>query len=484
MFNKRILPEGFNFDVPSVEIVGCSSRTGLDKTAMLKRASAFEDVIADLKPQKGKTYLHVITTGAMEKYGSNRNGDSFNEESHEHTCPNPERKDKKTIKLGGGLKEYHDKSYMSKKAAVYQEHKTKDTDPSGYIVAAAYNKPMSRGELLICVDDDKWADRLQKKASGQNIYLSMGCQVPYDICTVCHRMAKTASEHCDHFKKMRCQIMDDGTQASVINDRPEFYDISGVDVPADRIAFVLSTVNSDPEANIKTASFEALDTLGTRPPMLLTKAASILKKLSKMEKEIEGMVEGDKDEDDDEDEEFDDDEEDEKDFALKVRNFPVDEIIDASNRKGILLSPGMFFKLLGKDLKNEAGESLMICDDDSCGDCSSIMRELEDDTDRNTTLLDGSFDQHFIPDLNLENILESFMPMFGMTNPAVTSRSIHIIITGKPKKEKKQKKEAAFTQVGKQALRQTYARYLISFAAQNDDSTCYNALRKVARYGK
>ena len=99
-------------------------------------------------------------------------------------------------------------------------------------------------------------------------------------------------------------------------------------------------------------------------------------------------------------------------------------------------------------------------------------------------MLDGSFDQHFIPDLNLENILESFMPMFGMTNPAVTSRSIHIIITGKPKKEKKQKKEAAFTQVGKQALRQTYARYLISFAAQNDDSTCYNALRKVARYGK
>jgi hypothetical protein len=31
---------------------------------MLKRASAFDDIIGDIKPEKGYTYLHVITTGA------------------------------------------------------------------------------------------------------------------------------------------------------------------------------------------------------------------------------------------------------------------------------------------------------------------------------------------------------------------------------------------------------------------------------------
>jgi len=72
MMQKRILPEGFNFDVPSVEIIDTYSK-GLNKTAMLKRASAFDDVIADIKPKKNRTYLHVITTGALETYGPNRN---------------------------------------------------------------------------------------------------------------------------------------------------------------------------------------------------------------------------------------------------------------------------------------------------------------------------------------------------------------------------------------------------------------------------
>jgi hypothetical protein len=32
---------------------------------MQKRAAAFDDIIADLKPMPKKAYLHVITTGAM-----------------------------------------------------------------------------------------------------------------------------------------------------------------------------------------------------------------------------------------------------------------------------------------------------------------------------------------------------------------------------------------------------------------------------------
>ena len=480
MINKQILPESFDFGVPSVEMIDTYSK-GLHKEAMEKRASAdaFADVIAELKPKKNRVYLHVITTGAMEKYKSNRNGDSYNEDYMKYEIPFPEDSKKKTIDLDGGLKKYHDSSYM-KGGAVYQEHKTKDTEPSGEVIAAKYNDDMHRGELIIAVDTEKWAPRLQRKAQGKDIYLSIGCQVPRDVCTVCGHQAKTMKEHCDHFKHHRLQVYDDGTQSSVINDTPKFYDISGVDVPADKIAFVLRKVASG--ELVKEASAEAYMTYGTRVPMLFTKSAAILQKLSRMEKKIDAMVEGDSK---DSDEEFKDDEDAQKDFILRVENYPADEIIDATNRKGILLSPGMLFRILGKDATSPEDKMVLEeCDDDCCGDCSAMMRELEDDDEsRNEELLDGSFDSHFVPDINLENILDAFMPEFGMKNPEVQSRSIHIIITGR-KPSKGQRKEASFNKYAQDTLRRTYARYVISFAAQNDDATCMNALRKIANYGK
>ena len=478
MMDKQILPETFDFGVPSVDIVECG-RKGLDKTAMVKRASAFDDIIGDIKPRPNRTYLHVITTGAQEYYGSNRNGDDFPETNQHVVFPHPENEKRASYDTDGGLKKYHDKTYMDK-AAVYQEHHTKDTDPSGEIIAAKYNDDMHRGELLIAVDTNKWHDRLEKKASGQDIFLSMGCKVEKDVCRACGRIAKTASEHCDHFKKMRCEVLEDGTQCSVINDAPHFYDISGVDVPADRIAFVLRKVASGEQ--VKEASLEAVTVKGVRRPMLLTKSAQILSKLSKLEKQVEGFIEGDKQDDDDT---FSDDEDAQKDFTLRVRNFPADEVIDSSSRKGILLSPGMLFKILGKEIGGDVGEALCECDDDSCGDCSAMMREMEDDDEtRNNSLLDGSFDQHFTPDLSLENILEDFMPEFSMRDPEVKRRSIHIVIIGG--RPRSQKKEASLTQtpMAQEALRRTYARYFISFAAQNNDATCLNALRKIASYGK
>jgi hypothetical protein len=114
---------------------------------------------------------------------------------------------------------------------------------------------------------------------------------------------------------------------------------------------------------------------------------------------------------------------------------------------------------------------------------SSMMRELEDDEDVNEELLDGSFDSHPPVDLNLDSILEKFVPMFGMTDPALNARVIRIEIIGAPKRGTVVKK-ASFNKLAQEALRRTYARYLISFAAQNNDSTCMNALLKIAEIGK
>lgn len=479
MMNKQTLPESFDFGMPSVELIGVGSK-GLDKTAMVKRASAFDDVIEKLEKKPNRTYLHVITTGAFEKYGANANCDAWNGESFVLDIPYPEDKKTASVKLDGGLSKYHDDTYM-KDGAVYQEHKTKaaGVDPSGEVISARYNPVMQRGELLIAVDTNKWADRLQKKASGRDIYLSIGASVPRDLCVLCGRSAKTASQHCEHFTKHRGQLFDCGKVACVMNDTPSFYDISGVDVPADRIAFVLQKVASG--ETTKQASLEAITSYGVRKPMLLTKAAGLLTKLSKIEKEIQGIVEGDKDIDLDA---FKDSDAAKKDFIIAIQSYPSDEIIDGCNRKGILLSPEMLFKILGKDCAN--GDVLCSCDDDSCGDMSCLMQELEDDEDnRNNILLDGSFDQVMPADLNLDRILESFIPEFGVTDPAIQAKSIHIIITNKPRKrEDKQEKEASFNKYAQEALRRTYARYLISFAAQNDDAACENALMKVAAYGK
>lgn len=476
MINKQIQPETFDFGMPAVDIVE-AGRKGLDKTAMLKRAGAFDDILAELLPKPNRTYLHVITTGASEVYGANRNADAWPENPQDIELPHPEKPGLKVIHITNGLKQNHDKSYMDG-GAVYQEHHVKDTEPSGEVVAAKYNDDMHRGELIIAVDTDKWAPRLERKAKGQDIYLSIGASVPRDLCAVCGREAHVESEHCDHFKHHRMQLLDDGSRCFVYNDDPKFYDISGVDVPADRIAFVLRKVASG--AQVKTAALDAYATLGARKPMPFVKAASVLRKLSTMEKQIEGMIEGDQLASDTEDV-FVDDPKVQKEFILRVENYPTDEVIDSCNRKGLLLSPGMLFKLLGNECDSE---DLMACDDSCCGDCSAMLRELEDDEElRDSELLDGSFDQHFPVDLSLDSILNSFLPELGMKNHDVGKRSVRIIIIGAPKIVKLEK-SASLRKRAEDALRRTYARYFISFAERNDDATCMNALRKVANYGK
>lgn len=479
MINKQVLPESFDFGMPSVEIVNVGSK-GLDKTAMVKRASAFDDILDKIEKKANRTYLHVITTGAYERYGQNANGDAYNGHEMDWEFPYPEDPQNKVAHFDGGLSKYHDDTYM-KDGAVYQEHQTKSAgvDPSGEIVAARYNEDMDRGELIIAVDTSKWAERLQKKASGKDIYLSIGCSVPYDIALCCGRKAKVAGDHCTCFKHHRGQLMKSGAVIGVMNDKPSFYDISGVNVPADKIAFVLRKMASTGPELTKTASVDPLlpDMIATRKPMLLTKAATILSKLAEMEKKIEGMIEGDKDIDL---EAFRDDDDAKKDLILRVENYPADEVIDSCNRKGILLSPGMLFKILGSDLEED--NLLSKCDDECCGDTSCMMRELDEDEEKNEELLDGSFDQHMPADLNLDDILNKFLPEFGTSDGAINAKVIKITISPRPKKE--QKKEASFNKMAQQALRRTYARYLISFAERNNDQTCFNALMKVAALSK
>lgn len=641
MIQKRIVPQSSDFGGQEpIQILKVGSK-GLDKSAsMQKRAAAFDDIIADLKPMPKKAYLHVITTGAMQHFGINRNCfvagtsvvtqngakaiehirvgdlvqggsgqmrrvndtsarwytgqlvtltakngqivvtmtqdhpvlvldasqkwgdfiaakdikpgakllvpdakvtqtalkynvtvdkvqftytestivydlkigvertfcvpfvvhncDGWNQDAFVYRPPMPKNASCKQIQLDGGLKKYHS-TYLDK-AAVYQEHQT-DKQKSGQVKAAVYNDKMHRGQLLIQVDTDKWAQRLNKKANGQDIFLSVGASLKNDYCTACGNAAHTLDQHCQHIKKHAGMVLSDGTKIGMINDAPKFYDISGVNVPADQMAFVLRKVASGDSAAkaIEAARFQA-----TRPPMALSKAARLLGKLAQLQKCIQCQAQDDPI--------FADSPEAVEDFLKAVQNYDADQIIDQCNRKAILLSPEMLFKILGKESDNPQLFNIFA---QSCP-CSGqhLMQDMQQDQEFKPMLGDGSFDSVLPVDLALQDVLKQFIPQFGVSRPALNGKAIRIQITStQPQKDmrefkdklqdsiqdsessqdsdsgdrqnedsdKEEDMQKKASLVGDQ-FRRTYARYVLSFAQRNSQDTCMLAMQKIARY--
>ena len=215
--------------------------------------------------------------------------------------------------------------------------------------------------------------------------------------------------------------------------------------------------------------------LGFRRGMSTYPAARLLAKLAAMEKRVEGaMTELGCDLGEDHDEEAADL------LVRRVGHYPADEVIDCCSRHGVLLTPGMLFRVMANDLEDGAG--LEDCDDGCCGDCSGLMRELERSEDVDDCLRDGSFDGRFLPDAMLESIVRDAIPELGMRPADVGRRVVTVTIVAAPRRMRK--RAAAMPAPVEEALRRTYARYLVSFAAQNDDATCMQALRKLASLGR
>lgn len=293
--NKIILPQSFNLGVPVARLVDVHSR-GVDKAWMQKRAAVLTKELASVRPEKGHTFIHAISMGAQEAFGINRNGDGFNEKSARFEHPEPERGNPGYTILDGGLTQYH--STFLKYAKVYKDHCNKDPKlSSGEIVAEAYNPEMRRGELIIKVANDKWAPELDKLARGEDLAFSMSCRVPYDICTLCGHKAANRSEYCDHLKNSMGQVKASGHQVGAINDRPMFFDFSGVFRPADRIAWGLKKVASTgemPEEFIPSAQLAELwgvsaprSVLFDSSPRAVQEKLAAMDRLASMEKQIE-----------------------------------------------------------------------------------------------------------------------------------------------------------------------------------------------------
>jgi len=203
-----------------------------------KVASAFSDELREaldaIKPDSSKTYVLVNAMSAGEYYGPNRNGDYFPEDV---------------------LLQYH-KTFETL-ANVFKHHQNKLDDVSlGKVVFAYYNPVMHRVELILELDNERAKDIIHRIANKENVAVSMGCRVPYDVCSICGNKAKKIHEYCDHLQRAHIlTTYPDGRRSYMINTQPKFFDISFVTIPADETAGVIMKVAEQqlPERSADTA---------------------------------------------------------------------------------------------------------------------------------------------------------------------------------------------------------------------------------------
>lgn len=159
-------------------------------------------------------YFRVNILGAGEYWSSNRNGDYFPESV---------------------LKQYH-KTFHH--ARLFLHHKNKDPNKShGRVIFSTYNDApyAKRVEVILAIDrkDPRIQDTIRKIERGERIEVSMGCRVPYDLCSICQNKASTRKQYCSHLKNEMNKLYPDGRRVMAINPDPAFFDVSIVTIPAD-----------------------------------------------------------------------------------------------------------------------------------------------------------------------------------------------------------------------------------------------------------
>ena len=227
--------------------------TGLIYTprSLKKIASATHvpDKIAEfadqLRSRDDGRYVLLNALGAGEFYGSNKNGDYFNEWSLLGDTIPPDvqefiRDKGLPIPAEWGYKTFERYAYP------YKHHDNDDPAKScgERVCCADYNHKMHRVELIVFIRGDKAPEVIQKIDNGEAVAFSMGARLPFDVCSICRKPARKKDEYCDHLKNMLNYIFPDGRKVYAYNYFPRFFDISIVTVPADRSAYSLKKVAS------------------------------------------------------------------------------------------------------------------------------------------------------------------------------------------------------------------------------------------------
>lgn len=259
---KLTLSSSYDFGSPAVNIVNVGSR-GVDFVEMKKHADAhgiFNRELADLKPIPGHTLLHVLAVGDEETYGDNRNCDAFS--GH----------DNKTAHVR-----------FKTQGHVFKNHKNWDASlKTGEVIGTAHNPEMARIELLIALENAKYAEELAGFERGGDIPVSMGSMQKFDVCSRCQHKAPTSKDHCEHIRMKLGEVGEDGIKNYMKNPDPGYFDLSTVFKNADRIGFTLRKVAA---GNDVIGGHELAEDFGL---VLNTKKAMLIR-LAEMEKHFKGV---------------------------------------------------------------------------------------------------------------------------------------------------------------------------------------------------
>ena len=223
-----------------------------------------EEYISMLEPEQGKTYTLMTALGSGELWSSNINGDYFPWDALVHEPPGWDEVARGTLEQkrdvahkycaqgGYGYTTFYG-AHPFAHHVNYDFFSKKNRHPKplvlGDVVFVALNPRMQRVELVTVTDHELarkhgGEDFITRIDNGEYPDVSMGCKVPFDVCSICGNVAKTRLDYCEHAKTMMNRILPDGRKVYVINTRPRFFDISYVLLGADRTGRVLGKVAS------------------------------------------------------------------------------------------------------------------------------------------------------------------------------------------------------------------------------------------------
>jgi hypothetical protein len=453
---KRITPFAWGDGRPAATLLNVGRR-GFDRGQLTKLAAAEAFIFApDIKPENGYAFVHVITTGAMEKYASNNNADGFNETAGPYTGDNG-----KTIQLAGGLKQYH--STFTKYGAVYLNHfnSKKGGTPSGTIAAETYNPEMCRGELILKLPMSKWAADIEALDRGEPFFVSMGCGVPYDICSVCLNQAPDRKSYCEHLKYAANTLRPSGRLVMAINDQPHFHDISKVGKPADRIAFALRKVAAEGagllEPEVAAPLWVPLSVINAVSSRKEASRIGLLDKLAELEKRIQaqGLAPAEKDLADAFGKEC------EPDQITRLMKIPLGELMASTQRANVMLPPKTLIMVVTRrpaaDIPGLAELPAAI---------RSVFGGLRERGDLFHELTDdGSYAPGLCcPAQATTELVNGMKRDFSLDDEPVRQRVIRITIHGgRPEQGEKTANDSASAEA--QVLAREYAKYQLSYLA-------------------
>jgi hypothetical protein len=214
---------GFDKMIPS-EIKEYEIWNVRSQNELVKTASGHADLPEGFTFDPDCLYLWVRIVSAGESYGPNKNGDYF---------PKLE------------LIDYYD---TFKNAHTFKNHENKKVEHAiGKIISVRWDPIMECVEIFKSIDKKIAPEIARGFLKGYLTDVSMGCRVPYTICSICGNKARKKNEFCVHINQYRMQYLGNGERVFELNYEPNFHDSSTVLTGAERVAKAMMIIESPPE---------------------------------------------------------------------------------------------------------------------------------------------------------------------------------------------------------------------------------------------